>query len=138
MTDDMLLAIAKRIHDSCTAAEKIAWRYPRNEGEEKIINRAHQHLAEHRAVRWILRRNIVNGVAPKCEDIAHAYATEYPWRGMPWVKNDGAVVQGMTMQTLRKWAQRLRRDWHLKIGTLKVETPMAAGEVERKATDLEW
>ena len=137
MTDESLLDVAKRLHDCCTAAEKTAWRYPRNEREEKVMNAAHKHLAEHRLVRWILRMNLMNGVAPKGEDIAEAYASEYSWRGMPWIRNDAAVVQRMRLPTQRKWAERLRRQWHLKIGTLKVETPMLAGEVERKVSCFE-
>ena len=128
--------IAKRIHDDYTAAEKTAWRYPRNENEENM-NMAHKHLAEHRLVRWIMRMNIERGVAPKSEDMAQAYACEYPWRGMPWVRNDGAMVKAMKLQTQRIWAERLRQNWNLKVGTLKVETPMAPGEIARKALYLE-
>jgi len=138
MTDEALIAVAKHLHDNSTAAEKTAWRYPRNEAEEKIMNAAHKHLAEHRLVRWILRMNLINGVAPKGEDIAEAYAGEYPWRGMPWIRNHAAAVQRMPLPTQRKWAERFRRQWNLKIGTLKVETPMLAGEVERKVACFEW
>ena len=137
MTEGVLLDIAKRIYNDFSAAEKTAWRYPRNENEEKIMNMAHKHLAEHRLVRWIMRMNIERGVAPKCEDMAQAYACEYPWRGMPWVTNDAAIVKGMKPSTQRKWAERLRQNWNLKVGTLKVETPMAPGEIARKAHDLE-
>jgi len=137
MTEGRLLDIAKRIHDDSTAAEKTAWRYPRNEQEEKVMNIAHRHLAVHRLVRWIMKMNIERGVAPKSEDLAQAYAGEYNWRGMPWVQNDGAMVKAMQLQTKRKWAERLRQNWNLKIGTLKVETPMAPGEIARKAHDLE-
>lgn len=137
MSEAALLAIAKRIHDSFTEAERTAWRYPRNANEESVLNAAHKHMAELRLVRWILRMNFYNGVAPKGEDMAHAYRKEYPWRGMPWVENHGAHVENMRPASQRKWAERLRRHWNLKIGTLKVEAPMGAGEVERKDMDSE-
>ena len=75
MTNESLLDVAKRLCDSCAAAEKNTRRYPRNEAEENTHARSthtHTHLAEHRQVRWIFRMHLINGVAPKSEDTAEA------------------------------------------------------------------
>ena len=42
------------------------------------------------------------------------------------------------MATKRKWAEGLRREWHLKSGTLKVETPTYAGSGQRRVACFDW
>jgi hypothetical protein len=105
-------------------AEIVAADLPETCAENKVVTEAKKWLARHKTAAWVCNMNY-EGVAPGREQLIAQCSQHVP--------AECAAALSSSSRTERRFCTKLRRDFHLRLGALKVQDPISDADIANKA-----
>jgi hypothetical protein len=103
----------------------VAYEMPERKRDVRAHNVAKKWLAEQATAVWVQNQNYSKGVAPASSDLADRYVATLG------AGKAGAVAIGE--RATRRFCQRFRARWHIRLGVLKVREAMPEAILRQKA-----
>jgi hypothetical protein len=109
---------------SCSVEQLLAYEQPEKARDVRAKNAAQQWLAERTIAMWVQEQNYNKGVAPASSDLVNQYVATL---------GEGAAGAVATdARTARRFCQRFRSRWHIRMGVLKVREDMPEHTISQK------
>jgi hypothetical protein len=108
----------------CSIEQLVAHELPETPRDKRIHFLASNWLAERNTAKWVQNQNYSLGVAPASSAMLEQYSI---YRG---IEEAGSITTAT--RTGRRFCQRFRRAWRIRIGTLKVQETMPDIVVKQK------
>ena len=113
-----------------SASMRLAWEDPLTPTQCKVRQRAHEFIAEANLFAWVTRQN-AKGVAPSSRLMVIQLNQDWPWNATHHVHHLPNTLLSGTEFWKRKWAQRSRDRWGMKIGRLPLAPEIFPLEIKK-------
>ena len=104
--------------------ELVQLEVPESKNNKNTVHKAKTWLAKHGAAKWVRDMNYT-GVAPLPAEIMDKFRMLAPVNNLE--------EPAHSARSVKKMAQRMRKQLHMRIGSLQVQDPISDAEIQKKA-----
>jgi hypothetical protein len=116
--------VIEELYLKCSIDQLVAYQLPEKTADKRVHHLARNWLAERSTALWVQEQNYSLGVAPSSSSMLDHYSS------LCGVQEDASI--SIASRKGRRFCQRFRRAWGIRIGTLKVREAIPDTVIKEK------